>query len=145
MKKQTIQKILRQVDQLQAEELASSFEEDAYLRVGLDDPVEGRADIQGWFADFFSELSGIHHAIEHFWEIPGGFVVEAHATFRVRGHREPVRIPGALIFRGRNDRLASVRLYYDLHELRDVIDHPDRVFEGVDATFPASDPPAWSA
>jgi ketosteroid isomerase-like protein len=144
MNEDTIRKLFRQIDQLNQEEIVTWFAEDATLRVGLDDPVQGRANVGEWFSRFFSELKGSHHKFEHIWEIPGGYVVEAHAVFRVRGHVEPVIIPGATVVRTRGDKIASARVYYDLHELREVISNPDRVFEGIDATFPASDPPAWS-
>lgn len=147
MEIETISKIYRLVDNLDARGLLQYFSDDAVLLLGNEEPLHGKDEICDALDDLFAELDGVHHEIHDVWrpegKTAGVYVSHADAYFRVRGCSGAVFVRGAFIFRVQNGAITCARVLYDLSPVREKIHSPDRVFEALDETFPASDAPAW--
>jgi len=143
----TIRKLYRLVDNLDADALVHHFASDAVLMVGNHAPLVGRAEIAEALESLFCELDGVHHEVLDVWRVDGRtagvFVSNADAYFRVRGERDANVVRSAVVFRVQNGMIASARALYDLTPVWEAIAAPHRVFEALDETFPASDPPSW--
>ena len=143
----TIRKLHRLVDDLDAAGLVQHFANDAVLVVANQEPCVGREEIQEALMSMFCYLDGLHHDLHDVWQVEGRttgvFVSDADAYFRVRGCREAIVVRSAVIFRIQSGMISSVRAMYDLSPVWEAIDTPHRVFEALDESFPASDPPGW--
>lgn len=148
MEIETIQKIYRSIDRLDAGALVDIFSDDATMLVGSQPPLSGRDEIFQGIESFFADLHGIHHEIHDIWQVEGKqrnlWVAHADAWFRVRGCREPVFVRGAMVLRFKDGQITSGRFLYDLSPVWEAIGSPGRIFEAIDGSFPASDPPAWT-
>lgn len=143
----TIRKLYRLADNLDAEALVRHFAEDAVFVVGNNEPLVGRQEIEEGLLGVFNHLDGIHHELHDVWQVEGRttgvFVADADAYFRVRGRPAAVMVRSAVIFRIQGGMITSVRALYDLAPVWEAIDTPHRVYEALDESFPASDPPGW--
>lgn len=148
MKIEDIKHLYRLVDRLDVASLRDHLSPQAEIVPGNADPLRGLEDICDAVEHFFLHLDGIHHEIHDIWragsEGTGPFVAHADAYFRVRGREGAIMVRGASIFEVRDGLITSCRLFYDLGAVRAQIEHPDRVFETLDETFPASDSPGWN-
>lgn len=143
-----IHELYRLLDRLDAARFADRCHEEAVLLIGNQPPLCGRVEIFEGLASFFAELHGIHHEIHDVWRVDNPradvWVAHANAWFRVRGCREPIFVRGAMVVRFDGGDVASGRLLYDLTPVCRAIEHPGRVFEAIDESFPASDAPSWT-
>lgn len=139
-----VQRLYHLADLLDADGIAGQFSDHAVLELANSDRFTGPREICENLASFFAELDGLHHEIQALWRVPGGYVVEAIATFNVRGWPQAITRHGVVVIEATDGKVGAARIYYDLQEVWDAIADPDRVFEGLDASFPASDPPAWT-
>ncbi len=140
------QTFLSRLDELDAAALSDAFTEDATASFGSLPTFEGRTGIYEGLEALFVELDGAHHDIKDVYTTNHDDVMVAtvDATFRVRGCKDAIHAPGVIVARYEDDRIAEARMSYDLTPVFRAIESPNRVFEALDETFPASDAPAWT-
>ena len=109
--------LLADIDTLDADRWAAYLADDAVLRFGNGDPVQGRDACRDALAGFWDTIEGVHHDLVEQWETDSATIVEVRITYTLPGGRE-VTVPGVTVYRTDDDDLIDdYRVYVDLAPL----------------------------
>ncbi|MGE3189946.1 MAG: GNAT family N-acetyltransferase [Vicinamibacterales bacterium] len=106
--------LYRRFDALDAAGFASAFTPGGCLTFGNNPPVVSPARVEQALETLFALLDGISHRFVNKWPVPLGWVLEAEVTYRVTHAPRPVVVSGVTVHETAGERLANVRVYYDL-------------------------------
>ena len=100
------------IDARDANAFASFLAEDGEFRFGNTPPIVGRPAIREAVAGFFAAIGGCRHRLLQSWTGPDSAVGEGEVTYtRLDGSK--VTIPFANVFKLRDGRISSYRIYID--------------------------------
>lgn len=105
--------VFADIDRMDAGAFASYLADDAVLRFGNGDPVQGREAIQEAIGGFFTTIKGLSHKTLHQHEADGVSIVESDVTY-TRHDGETVTVPVVSVLEWGEDRIAGYRIYCDL-------------------------------
>jgi ketosteroid isomerase-like protein len=102
------------IDRMDADAWAAYLAENAVMRFGNSDPVQGRRACRDALAAFYETIDGVSHRILEQWEVPGAGIVESDVTYTRKDGRQ-VTVPVVTIYRtDREDLIDDYRVFIDL-------------------------------
>jgi ketosteroid isomerase-like protein len=94
--------------------LADHFAANVTFRFGNADVVEGRAAVLATCEAVLSSIAGIHHEIEHLWQVDVDRVVAVMTVHYERLDGRRVSLPCANSFRVGDGEVSDYRIYMDI-------------------------------
>lgn len=105
--------LFRAIDAMDSEAFVGFLTDDAEFCYGSQPPVRGRAAIRDYVAGFFTALEALEHRIVEVHDAGDGVsVIEGEVTYHP-GPGRTVTLPFANVFRLRDGRVSSYRVYID--------------------------------
>jgi ketosteroid isomerase-like protein len=106
------ERLFASIDSRDADAFASFIAENGEFRFASAPPITGRAAIREAVAGFFAAIAGCRHRLVQTWSGADSAVCEGEVTY-TRHDGSTVTIPFANVFRLRDGRIASYRIYID--------------------------------
>lgn len=104
------------IDSMEPERFTQHLAEDAVMRFGNAEPVQGRDAIRDVWASFCDSIAGVRHALIEQWQQGPATIVESDVTYTRRDGRE-VTVPVVTIYRAPGDLIEDYRVFIDLAPL----------------------------
>ena len=117
MDRKTLLAAYAHLDRFETAGFVSHFVDGGTMTVGNAPPCVGAPAIRAALDSQLSLLDGLHHEMVDTWHVDHGWMLEASATYRVRGVAAPVVIRAAHVIRTERGLIRDLRVYADLAPL----------------------------
>lgn len=90
----------------------AAFSDDCHFRLGNNDPVHGRENIQTWVADYLSGVAGISHDVLESWSDGDTAVLRVEVTYTMHD-QQTFTLPAITRTRVRDGAVSEYLIFMD--------------------------------
>ena len=90
----------------------AAFSDDCHFRLGNNDPIQGRTNIQDWVSDYLSGVAGISHDVLETWSDGDTAVLRVEVTYTMQ-NQQSFTLPAVTRTRVRDGVVTEYLIFMD--------------------------------